>query len=168
MEPLLLREFIETDLSDAALQLYIDAEQEQVDQRLGSGQDSLRAFGTKTVILRSPATSITEVTTRAYPDQDPVTLSANDYRLFADRQLIRNSDGDNPASCWHGEIVITYEQLTDESLTQRVIVDLVKLAIEFKGVKGEKVGDTSTTFADYQVQRESILRQLAGNSAILA
>lgn len=164
-----LRGYIETDLGDAELEAYYQAELEVIDKRLGDPVDHLKAFGLPFVLLRRQALTITSVTVRSSPDADEVTLAADDYRLFDGRELIRLSKGTNPASSWYGELVITYVPVVDAALHQRVAIDLCKLAIEHKGVSFEATGGgTSTSFADYQAAREKVLAQISGRQSILA
>jgi len=169
--PAELREHIETDLSDGALQLLIDAEQEAIDKRAGpaaSESDLMQAFGARELRLTRDASSIDGVKTRYSADDDQVTLSANDYRLEDKRTLVRLSTGDNPETRWIGKIEVAYTPETDAALRERVLIDLVKVAIEFKGIGFENVGSTSRSFGDHEAMRQRILRQLDGRRAILA
>lgn len=171
MTPAELRDYIETDLTDGALQLLIDAEQEAIDRRAGAAGsqiDRFSCFGAREIQLTRDASAITSVKTRYSADDAQVSLAANDYRLEKPRTLVRLSTGDNPETRWIGKIEATYTPVVDTNLRERVLVDLVKVAIEFKGVGFENVGSTSKSFGDHEAMRQRILRQLDGRRAILA
>lgn len=171
INPVILRQHVETDLDDDALQRVIDAEVEAVDLHAGDAASQTQvqtALGARIIRLRRDAASISTVTTRAHPDDDPVTLSADDYRLEGARDLVRLGSGTNPDSGWRGRVVVTFVPIVDADLRDRVVIDLAKLALEHRGIDSERAGDTAQDFGDYSAGRRKILAQLDGRRALLA
>lgn len=171
MTPGELRQHVETDLSDGALQLLIAAEQEAIDKHAGASAsqvDRFSAFGAREIMLTRDASAVDSVRTRYHPDDDQVALSANDYRLEPPRTLVRLSEGDNPETRWVGKLEVTYTPVVNANLRDHVLVQLVKVAIQFQGLTFENVGNASRSFGDHQAMRQKILRQLDGRRAILA
>ncbi len=165
--PDIMRAHFETDLVDAALQRLIDAEADEVTRRFGSnaavteqhkletpdGQPVLRDY----VFTKQRINSITSV-------KEGVTLAAGDlttlvadtdYRVLGSGLVIERIDTD-----FLQRVQIIYVPLTDESRRDRVTIDLVKLGIQYQGLKSEKVGDYSASHLDYQQERESVLSTL--------
>lgn len=153
---------IETDLDDTTLQLIVDAETEAVEREHGDTTEveTHLASGTKKLILKRRPSSIDSITERHHLEDDAVTLSSNDYRQIGNRILYRLGDGDNPEDHWGQEVVITYTVEVDANLRDRVILDLVQLAVEFRGVESEEEGDYSGDQSDYHDRREKLLRQI--------
>lgn len=171
MSPDQLRQHIETDLSDEALALLIDAEREAINKHAGSSDsqtDRMHAFGARELMLTRDAAAVESVKLRYSADDDELELADNDYRLEPPRTLVRLSGGPNGDFRWIGKIEINYFPVADYALRERVLVDLVKLAIEFKGLDEETVGSTERTFADYEASRRAVLSQLDGRRSILA
>jgi hypothetical protein len=166
-----LREHVETDLSEDALARIKAAEDEAIVTRAGSASSEteyMDALGHREIRLRRDAASITTAATRAHPDEDEVELAADDYRFEPPRTLVRLGNGTNGASGWLGRVRIVYVPDVDASLRDRVLIDLVKLAIEYRGLKAESAGDTSQTHAEYTAERERVLSQLDGRRSLLA
>jgi len=138
-----VRARVETDLDDATLQTIIDAEIESLEREVGgaSAVQTTQVSGLRMFVLNRKPESITSITERRTYESDVVALSANDYRLIGGYSLRRLSDGDNPASTWGEEVVVSYAPEIDQNLRDRVIFDLVQIAVEFRAFETEEIGD---------------------------
>jgi hypothetical protein len=158
-----LRTFVETDLSDAALQLLLDAANEDLNLAVGpdtSMVEVVEGEGRPIIWLARPANSTFSSITETDSAGTIVTLAVNDYSLAADgMQLYRLNTGTNPRTGWVGTVTITYTPL-DLNKRNRALVQLVELDLAFRpGAKSESIGDLSRTHQDYNVERARIISQ---------
>jgi hypothetical protein len=163
-----LKEHVEAELADDALQRLLDAAEQTVEQRFGAiatqvdeyvvNEDQYPEGRDKAVALTREASSITSVTEQMF-SADPDTLAADDYDL---RGLVleRLDTGTNPRGKWGHRVVVTYVPFDDTSQRIPVIVNLVKLELAYRGLSAEKAGDYSMTARQYHQERESILGAL--------
>ena len=101
-------------------------------------------------------TSVTEIV-----GADETVLAANDYALrYSDRAIERLTAGTNGRTCWADRVRVVYAPSADLSRRKRVLIDLVKLAVEYNAVRQESTGSHSRTMVDYQQEREAILSTL--------
>ena len=165
--PDIIKAHFETDLADTALQRLIDAEDKEITSRYGSntsvteqhtletpdGQPARRSY----IFTRQWIGSITSVKEGVtLSDDDLTTLVADtDYRVMLNGLSIERVDTD-----FLQRVEIIYVPLTDESRRDRVTIDLVKLGVQYQGLKSEKVGDYSASHVDYQQERENVLSTL--------
>lgn len=159
-----LREHLETDLADAALQRILDAEEAEIIQRYGphaTATETLSGNGTLLILARTPLT-ITSIT-ETY-ETTTTTLAADDYRLWPGGRIERSVYGTNPASYWSPVATVTYVPVDMTAQRRGCLIRLATLAVAYRGVKAESVGsgDYSMTAQDYTTEREKLLRSLAG------
>lgn len=165
-----LREHLETDLPDEALLRIVTAEEAEIIRRYGAhatAAETLPGNG-EWLILERTATSITTVTEI---DADVTTvLAANDYRLCQGRQMERLHTGANPRSFWAPLVTVAYVPVDMTAQRKLALVQLATLAAKYTAMKSESVGggDYSGTSLDYTIERERLLRSLAGRSFWLA
>ena len=169
----IIKEHFETDLSDAALTRLINAEVEEINRRYGSDasvteQHSLavpmgvdheegQVIGRRRIWTQqkiSYVTSIKEGPSLAAADLT-VLVANTDYRVIYDGNVIERIDTD-----FQRWVEIIYAPVSDSYRRDRVVIDLVKLAIQYSGLDSESVGDWSGSTLDYQKERESILSTL--------
>lgn len=167
VSPATLREHLETDLKDPALQRLLDDADAAIIDRYGphAGNVTVDQEGaSRLLFLDRPATvivSVNEYTIR--DDSVPVLLAADDYRaLYNSHALERLTTGTHARTLWGERIVIVYTP-TDENARRTLIeIDLAKLAAKMEiGITLESVGDYQARFADYTMEYERILRRLA-------
>lgn len=163
----MLKEHVETDLSDAAIQRLIDSAEEEIVAKFGAKDSAIEVFNevslSHVVFLPRRASSITSVSEDVIVGGDITTtdLEADDYRLeLGGRALRRLSSGSNPRSRWGDQITVTYVPESDANRRLDVTIDLVKLAIQYKGLDSEKVGDYSATMSKYEAKRAAALNRL--------
>lgn len=163
-----LKEHIEAELADDALQRLLDAAEQTVEERFGVVtlqvdkyvvDDSLYPEGRdQSVILTREAGSITTVTEQLFSAAAD-TLAADDYDLRG-LLLERLDTGTNPRQKWGHRVIVTYVPFDDSSQRIPVIVNLVKLELAYRGQKSEKAGDYNMDSREYHKERESILGAL--------
>lgn len=164
-----VRARVETDLDDATLQTLIDAELEALDREAGgaTAAETKLASGLKQIILRRKPDSITGITERFTADSDAVALASNDWRQVGLHTVRRLTDGDNPASAWGAEVVVSYVPEIDQALRDRIVFDLVQLSVEFRAFDAEEAGDWKGTQKDFDTRRKAVLAQLTEGRGLI-
>jgi hypothetical protein len=162
-----LKQHIETDLADDALQRLIDDAEDEIVERHGELEaqtDVINDASLSTCLFLSrKAESITTITEELKENGsfDSTVLDPTDYRLRGnDRQIDRLTDGPNPRSTWGDSVIIIYAPKDEENRRKRVAVDLVRLAIQYNALKSERVGDYSATSEDYERARSKLIARL--------
>lgn len=162
-----LREHVETDVSDTALQRLIDAEYSALIKTFGaeaSQVDDLAGDGERIHLTRQ-ASSIASVVERTASGTE-TTLEEDDYRIeMGSKALRRLSDGTNPGSCWAAQVRVTYASDDDYFMT---VVELVRLRLQYKALQSERSGDHSETAVDFQAERQKLMRGIALTRRLVA
>lgn len=164
-----VRARVETDLDDATLQTLLDGEVESLQREAGRETETETQFasGLKQIILHRKPASITSINERGTLTADPITLSTNDWRQTGLYGLFRVSDGDNPASRWGAEVVVAYVPELDTNLRDRIVFDLVQMAVEFRAFDEETAGDWKGLQKDYKQRRKAILEQVTEGRGLI-
>lgn len=156
-----IREHVETDLGDTALARVVDAADEEIIDRLGvlaSATEVLDATGVLLHLARK-ATAITSVVERIY--EDDYTLATNDYQLLSDGFRVQRLQGTNyPSLTWRGRVTISYTPKDETISRKQLLVDLVKLQLQYSGNKSEAIGSASIQRADYAKEKDSLFNTL--------
>ena len=91
-----------------------------------------------------------------------VVLSDDDYRSwYGGRMLQRLADGSHPRSCWGQRVELEYTPVNTDPQRRMAIIRLVRLGLQYSGLKSESVGPYSAQNLDYAKEREAILKQLS-------
>lgn len=163
-----LREHLETDLTDPAVQRIIDADDAEIIRRLGAvaTQAEVRKGGEQYLTLARAAASITSIVERyaiAGTGYQDITLATNDYNLLADGYKIeRLFTGTNPNAVFLGIVTVNY--VPKDTLAERIalLVRLVTLDITFDGRAAQSIGDVRIqNLADHQAARAALFGALA-------
>ena len=157
---------VETDLADAQLAAKARAAVGEITKHTGIGAAEIESYadgGNRFVALDPPAASITSVT------ENGTTVTAGDdgYRLRPGGVLLERLSGGS-ATRWRGSVHVTYAGPATDDQYDRVVTDLVKLALEYSGLDMRRDGDYSETAAgansggqtSYQDQRQQIISEL--------
>ncbi len=165
-----LRARVETDLDDATLQRIMDAAVKSIDRAAGNATEKNEtrvATNSEWVATTNPIASVTSIEEARRVRSVPVNLSANDYRIVGATQLLRLTDGDNPASVWGALVQLVYVPVVDQDVRDRVTLDLSQVDLEFRAYEQEKSGDWSGK-ADWKAQRARLLAEVReGRSPIV-
>jgi hypothetical protein len=157
---------VESDLEDADLAAYASAAVEEIAKRGLGPQTSLvvNAVGGGTLIeLDPPASVILEV----YENGTALDDDEDGYRLRPGGQYLERLSGGYRVS-WGGLVEITMDAGTVSDRYDRVVVDLVKLALQFSGLDARRDGDYSEESMGarsggqegYQSQRNALISEL--------
>lgn len=163
-----VREHVQTDIADTALQRIIDAEHEDMVYHygeLGSQTERFDSGGREKVIYPNRrVASIQSVKEIDKSSGDEVTLSANDYVVIPSGMRIdRLPTGDHASTYWRGTVEVEYTPYDDAKRREGVLIDLVKLALQWGGTDSERLPDYSSTRSrEYQTQRMLLMRRLGG------
>ena len=168
-----IREHVETDLGDDALNRIIDAQEAEIIDRLGPLLSQTYTFnaelynqpvdgvenissGDRLMFLPRRATSITSIVER-YGETD-YALASDDYHLANNGVTVeRLSLGTNGSSQWRGQVTVVFVPADETARRTQLLIDLVKLAVEFEGVKSQKAGSVQKAYHDdYQAQRMAL------------
>lgn len=161
-----VRQEIETDLSDEAIQRNIDEQEQCLDRQIGKYDIQTDEIENDEplpdiLFLSRKAKSITTVIERVN-DTDTI-LAADDYRLkYNNTCLERLNTGTNARTYWGNYVKIIYTPESDVNIRKGVIIDLLKLKLAFNGQKREEIGDYKTEALEYEQQRKIIINRLKG------
>lgn len=150
-----LRELVETDLSDEALQIEIDAAEQAILRVAGSLDDVTeeREGHSEYVILARHAA---EITTVSDDDGETELTETDDWILLSDRRSLRRV-----GARWRHRVQVAYTPADELALRQMVIVQLVRHAITgTPGVIGFTEGNWSIQFASgetWSAARQGVL-----------
>lgn len=164
-----IREHVETDLEDTALQMRIDEAEADivrvagphagpVTERFTPGPGDAYLFVSRPIDTGQPVTIVESGTT--FTGEDEVTLTADDYEIEGLLQVRRREGGVWSSTSWSTRTAVTYTPVADTPRRKGVLVDLVKLIVAYQGVQSASLGDVSVNHVDYERERARILRRL--------
>ena len=160
-----LREHVETDINNLALQRILDAVDDEIVASVGPHASTgdvteLIMGGDVGLFLARPYTTITSIS-EVFGTAAAVTLSTDDYRSwFGNRTLQRLTDGTNPQSRWGDRVTVIYEPLTDDNMRILSTIELVQLSLQYSGLQSEQAGDYRSTAKDHAKERAGIINRL--------
>ena len=158
-----LMEHIETDLSDEALTRLLESADAEIIRAFGP-HDGERTVTLYPVLHQSPylltlpspaagVSLITEGTDDTVVDSDGYTVEYNG------RAILKNN------SRWLPPVDVSYTPVADNPRRIAVLIDLVKLELEYRGLNTERVGSYSVAYLDHGKERQNILARLRQNYA---
>ena len=165
-----LMEHVETDLSDEALTRLLESADAEIIRAFGphdGEQSALVAGRGYRIWLPRPADSISEIVEwggwETPGDADPV--SADKYHLEHGGRTIWRTD-----TPFMTNVQVTYTPVADNPRRIAVLIDLVKLEVQFSGLASERVGSYQSNSAlsdgnTMLVERNRILSRLRQNYA---
>lgn len=159
---------VETDIGVEALQRVLDAADADIVAKYGAHTGSRtetyypgladERIYTKQVVDTGQAVTIVETNTTTY-GASTTTLAASDYTINR-KEIKRQSGGTNSSSYWAPLVTITYTPVSDAARRIMLTVDLVKLALKYEAIQSATMGDSSITFAQYEMERSRLLNRL--------
>lgn len=166
-----LRLRVETDLDDTTLERILAANVKAIARAAGSAtaeSENHLATNSDWVSVVRPVAAVVSIIERLSHTSDPVTLSANDYRLVGKYRFLRLGDGDNPARCWGAEVEFNYTPEVDTDVRDRVTIDLSQVDVEYRPFDEEKVGKGEWEGkADWNKQRRELLAQVREGRSVI-
>lgn len=167
----------ETDLAPGVLQIFLDDAEAAITRRAGDAATQVdRGPGrTRHYVLSRRAASITTV--KEILGDTTTTLAATDYALVMDGRAIERQPTGAAWPSYGGEVVfgpiveVTYAPFDDSATRKRVQLDLVKLALTYRGaIKTESSGDytaDASRLETYEQERLSLLASLAPSIGVV-
>lgn len=159
-----IRDHVETGINDEALGLLLDDAVGEVEGRFGTdSQRTERYFGGGEFIrLQRPAlsiASIAELNEQRYP---LYTLVSTDYDLLNNGRTIQRLTRNTVWywRYWASIVDVTYTPIPEQTVRDRVTIDLVKLAVQYNALQQEQVGGRTGYMSlsqDYLKERERLL-----------
>lgn len=159
----ILREHIETDLSDTALQRYLDDAIAEVESRFGTDANVTEIIdptpGKFMLPLRRKATTVISVTER-YGKDSTKLIDPTEYRTRFGGRMLEKTDGTR----WLYEAEVVYTPKPEEPMRDRLTIGLVQIDLTYEGlIKSDTVGDFGQTLQNdpqaYRRERENLLMQ---------
>ena len=156
---------VETDLGDAELVSKAAAERESIARRLGTTEDIVRRFdgGYRYLFLDPPIGTLTSVT----EDGTPLVLDTG-FRVGPGGAYIERLDAGVPT--YFGRFVtVTYDATPNGDLYDRVVIDLLKLDLNYSGLDSVRDGDYAEESKgarggggqnNYQAERDLLIAEL--------
>ncbi len=167
------RAYVETALSDAALEGMLAAAETEIDMAAGPLGSTVALFdgGTRVVVLGRPASAFTSVTETW--GSDVTTLGADDYLVHPGGYILeRVNTGSNPRSRWWGRVTVTYTPTDDEELRKDVQRELVSLAVNSPaGLSSKTIGSWTEQYRQSaegnEDERDAILARLSPGPSLV-
>ena len=166
-----LREHVETDINNAALQRLLNAADQEIVDALGEHSSSgtvtdLLIGGDNALFLNRPYSAITSVT--EFRGTTATVLDSTDYRSWYGNRLLErlSLDATNPQAYWGERVSVVYTPVDDDAARIRATIDLVQLAVQYTGFKSERAGDYQSTAMEHGKERARIIASLERNSLI--
>lgn len=161
--PAELRQHVESDLSDTALQRVLDSEEAEIVRRYGAHATASETLaGNQAIILLSRGAASVTAITETDLDGTELELETDDYRLLhGGHTLERLTTGTNAAAWWAPLVTVEYVPISQVEQRRLVLIELAKLALMYSGAASERVGDYSVQGVNYTRERERIMRRLA-------
>lgn len=156
-------EHVETDLTDDAIQRLIDDADKHIERVVGptTRTEVKDPSGQKTLFTTYPISAITSIKERRTLEAEQITLTVtDDYRKVDEFRIVR------VGLTWGKEVEIVYTVSREQAEMDRVLIDLVKLAVQYEGIESEEKGDYSADFLDYEKERGRILARLSRGSLV--
>lgn len=162
-----IREHVETDLSDTALQQLIDDAEAEIVTKFGAHSETGEIVEEHVVMdgerwiyprrVLDPALPVT-ITRQEFGSSDVTIADEAEYALSATTGGIRLL----ATGPWAGQLVtIEYTARTDAPRRKRVLIDLVRLALRYDAARNTSMGDMSVSHVAYQQERNQILASLS-------
>ncbi len=170
-----LKERVETDLSDAELQLILDEINTEIVERYGPEGEITEILDTQRDLkgyrkfhkLDRPidtGQAVTVVETEpasASGAPHETTLDATDFRVVhRGRTIERLITGTNGREHWAELVTVTYTPVSKQAQRDEVAIEIAKLQVRAGGVSAERAGDFQATYPDLHAEREKLLTSL--------
>ena len=166
-----LRTHVETDLADAAVDRLLADAYAFCAERVPTGEQTIvLGAGVRYLVLPAPVATAGDLEfSERFGDQTTLLVQDTDWRWVSGRIVERLSGGS--LVLWgyaygDGDVLVTYTPKDDTARRDRVVIDLVKLAVQYAGLSSERAGDYSAGHLAYAAEREKLVRQLQTGLAI--
>lgn len=165
---------VESDLTDAALVGYANAARQEIGVRVGATDAIVRRSdgGVRYIFVHPPIGTLDTVT-----EAGTTLVEDTDFRVGTDGTYIERLDGTYGHPRRFGPSVeISYDFGIGDDRYDRVVIDLIKLALEYSGLDSRRDGDYAEEGAGarggglngYQQQRDQIISELTTGGVIFA
>ena len=156
---------IETDLGDAELVSKAAAERESIARRLGTTEAIVRNFdgGFRYLFLDPPIGTLTTVT-----EDGTLLVEDTDFRIGPGGTYIERLLDGYPGT-FGRYVIATYDATPNGDLYDRVVIDLLKLDLNYSGLDSVRDGDYAEEAKgarggggqqNYQTERDLIISEL--------
>ncbi len=158
-----MREHVETSLSDEALTRLLESADAEIIRAYGphDGERTVTLYlvlrqSPYLLALPSPAASVSLITEGA----DDTVVDSDDYTVEYNGRILLKSK-----SRWLPPVDVTYTPVADNPRRIAVLIDLVKVEVQFSELASERVGSYQSRTRAYGNERQQILERLRQNYA---
>lgn len=163
--PIIRARGVETDLENADLVAYANAAREEIATRLGTGEAIVRRHdgGQRYIFLNPPIGTLGSVFENGIELTVDVDFRVGGSGAYIERLL------DGYSATFGSWVVTTYDSTVAGDRYDRVVIDLVKLALEYSGLDSRRDGDYAEEAKgargggaqhNYQLEREALISEL--------
>ena len=160
--------FLETDKIDSEVEILIDSADKAIRDVYGPHVDGNRdvrlsdTYGFEVILPYPPAAMIAEI--REYSNDElssaAEVVPEDEYELENGGRIVRR-----PEKAFGQRLIVSYTPVDDSSERKHILVDLIRLADQYEGVKMEEIGagqssGVSTEHLDYVVEWNRILNRM--------
>ncbi|KKN48918.1 hypothetical protein LCGC14_0648160 [marine sediment metagenome] len=157
---------IVTDLESTAIDAIIAQEEAEIIRRFGDDAstpvvDTIDSEKKCNVYLDRRFASITTVTEGDRITQ--VTVDATGYQQWPNEGRLERIGTTGLVIAWQSIVVVTYLPEDDKTERQRILLELIRLAMDRQAMKSESVGQSDYIYKapeDWEREREKILAKL--------
>lgn len=157
-----VRHVVATDLPDAALGDIIADEEARLIERCGPHGDGVTAATAivpgglgGSLFLPRKAVSVTSIQERSLGGTY-ATVTSTGYTLWPGAGVIERHSGG-----WSGQVLITYIPADDRSKRRRILIELVRVALEQTAYTQQGIaGESSITAPNWEAKRAALYRQV--------
>lgn len=171
-----IKERIEADVSDSELQLLIDGVQAEIEGRYGAASQQKVFSGSgigRMIKLPRPADInetiiVSETTPRGTSNgAAEQILEADDFRVLHEGRILeRLVGGTNSRQYWGELVTVVYTPVSAAAKYDEVIIKIVTLDLEYRGITSERAGDYNVSYGDMLTNREQLLSSLGDTSGL--
>ena len=156
---------VETDLGDAELVSKAAAERESIARRLGTTEAIVRRFdgGFRYLFLDPPIVTLDTVT-----EYGVELVEGTDFRIGPGGAYIERLVDGYPGT-FGSYVIATYDATPNGDLYDRVVIDLLKLDLNYSGLDSQRDGDYAEESKgarggggqlNYQTERDQLISEL--------
>ena len=155
-----VRSIVETDLSDAALEIIVDAADADILSLYGPHSGPISEIvqgGALRLFPRQTIETLTSVSEWGYgkAESEAVSVGSDAYQVRFEGRGVECLQ-----RYWAYNVKLTYTPVDQRAERRAVLVDMVKVDVVYEGLRSSRTGDSSLQHVDHESERNGILNRL--------
>ena len=164
-----IRKNVETSLADEALQVLIDEADAQIIKRFGPHTGDIeevfearhrarhgRVYEDRNTSAYIHLRRIAESVASVIEDGETLTVDEDYEVVSSGRAIVRVKN----RNVWKRPVTVMYTPQDDTYIRRGVLVDLVKLAVDFDAARARSIGGMNVSYGDFDKMQMMVLRRL--------